>query len=25
VHFRDTPSLIAQLRRLGVEIPDIES
>jgi FMN phosphatase YigB (HAD superfamily) len=25
VHYRDTPSLIAQLRRLGVEIPDIES
>jgi glucose-1-phosphatase len=23
VHYRDTPSLIAQLRRLGVEIPDI--
>ena len=25
VHYRDTPSLIAELRRLGVEVPDIES
>jgi len=25
VHYRDTPSLIDQLRRLGVEVPDIES
>jgi HAD superfamily hydrolase (TIGR01509 family) len=24
VHYRDTPSLIAELRRLGVEVPDIE-
>jgi len=25
VHYRDTPSLIAELRRLGVEVPIIES
>ena len=25
VHYRDTPSLIAELRRLGVEVPVIES
>jgi glucose-1-phosphatase len=25
VHYRDTPSLIANLRRLGVEVPDTES
>ena len=25
VHYRDTPSLIAELGRLGVEVPDIES
>ena len=25
VHYRETPSLIAELRRLGVEVPDIES
>ena len=25
VHYRDTPSLIAELRRLGVEVPDLES
>jgi putative hydrolase of the HAD superfamily len=25
VHYRDTPNLIADLRQLGVEVPDIES